>query len=201
MKHNLFTITALTAAMLAGFAHADVPVGEGAGSKIYTFDIGKTIDETLSVDFVFNGQTVKPDQQYEYVLSSPGATIVSGYHPAGRTMYAGIMQNHELSSNSTANSFTLTFKNTQPMTFDDGNTTVNCLDAGATSCGTVHHAWVHGRNNPNDIGSGSDVVIKDFRAGEKLKGFYVTHWTPDSTWNFPSGVYSEQWQLTVTPEI
>ncbi|OXX74620.1 hypothetical protein B9J87_02695, partial [Vibrio sp. V19_P1S1T109] len=195
-----FTITALTAAMLAGFAHADVPVGEGEGSKIYTFDIGTTLNETLSVDFLFNGQTVKPDQQYQYTMSSPGASIVPGYVPGGRSMYTAIMKDHVLSSNVSANSFTLRFHNTQPMTFDDGNTTVNCLDVGATSCGVRHEAWVEGITNWAQISEG-DIVATGFQAGRPFKGFYVVHYHSDSKLSFPSGDYSEQWQLTVTPEI
>lgn len=199
MKHNLFTITALSAAMLAGFAHAnDVSVPQGDGSKVYTFDIATTIDETLSVDFLHNGSIVGTNQTYEYVMGAPGVPIQPGYNPSGRSLYAVIMRGHQITSNS-ADLFNLTFRNSQPMTFDDGTDVVQCTQAGVKACGVTHEAGLRGYGW-QPLASG-DIVVRDIKAGQELEGFYVNHIFNDPSDKFASGTYSEQWKLTITPRI
>lgn len=199
MKHNLFTITALSAAMLAGFAHADdVDVPDASGSKTYTFDFTKTIDGTLSLDFIHNGSTVGDYQQYEYIMGAPGTPVQGSYIPPGRSLYSVILKDHVLSSN-TADTFTFKFQNSQPMTFDDGSDVVNCLEVGTTSCGENHQVWLSGRGIQN-ITQG-DYRVNGVRAGENLDGFHIVHFFNSHLDKFASGTYKEQWKLTITPEI
>lgn len=198
MTHKFFAITALSATMLAGFAHA-----EDVGSKTYTFDIGIDISETLSVDVIdSNGQKIDIQNNYQYTYANTPSHI-NGFFINGPSLSTTIMKNHTISSNSSNSAFSLSFINSIPMTIDEGAGAKECTSPeSGTKCGNYHLTGISSVTQ-DIIGQLAPLneVKQNWAPGLNFPGFTIVHAFAQGTGNFPTAQYYEQWQLVITPAL